>query len=100
MSYQVEKLMATGQSERQAVESVKRMQYQMKKNPDMFLQPFIYENGHRKPNPAFRKRYGDPEKIWADTHKNVGRSDEEQRLEMEKEIEDRRKSRLGIKYII
>lgn len=86
---QIKKMMATGQTERQAIDSVKRISAEMKKNPDMFLQPYIIENGHRKPNPAFRRRYGDPDKILADTQKNVGRSDYEQKVAEDAEKADR-----------
>ena len=98
---QINKMMATGQTEQQAIDSVKRIKEEMRKNPDMFLQPYIIENGHKKPNPAFRRRYGDPEKILADTQKNVGRTDHEYKLAMDKDMLERRKRILrGEKVII
>lgn len=95
---QIQKMMATGQTEKQAIDSVKRIRAEMERNPDMFLQPYIYENGHKKPNPAFRRRYGDPEEILKKTQQNVGRSDYEYKQAVDKELEDWRNPHR--KYII
>jgi hypothetical protein len=97
---QVQKLMASGQSEKQAIDSAKRIESETLKNPKLMLQPRVMKDGKMVDNPAFKREYGDYKKIWAETHKNVGRSDYEQKQAMDKEIADRKKSRLKIKYTI
>jgi hypothetical protein len=97
---QVQKLMASGQSERQAIDSAKKIESELKKNPKLMMQPRIMKDGRMVDNPAFKREYGDYKKIWAEVHKNVGRSDDEQRQAMDKELENRQKSRLRIKYTI
>jgi len=95
---QVQKMMASGQSESQAVDSIKRIQGEMKRNPKLMLQPQIVKNGRVVDNPDFKKEYGDFREILKKTHSNVGRSDDEQRKAMDKELADRKKHRLGEKY--
>lgn len=92
--------MAMGQSESQAVESIRKMQAEMKRNPDMFLQPTMVKNGHVVENPAFKKRYGDANELYKKTMSKSGGEDYKQKLAMDKELEDMRDFRLGKKRMV
>jgi hypothetical protein len=88
----VEKLIATGVPERQAVDAIKRIDSEMKHDPKKYIQPYIKApNGEVIKNKEFYDIYGDPDKPY----QNVGSGDYRDKLENDKTMEDMLKFKLG-----
>jgi hypothetical protein len=83
-SQRVDKLIEKGIPEREAVNAIKAIDYELKHDPKKYIQPFVrMPNGTVIPNRKFHEIYGNPDKPF----QNVGKQDYHEKLENDKEIE-------------
>lgn len=84
----IAKLKLNGASTDEAVDAIKRITAEQKKDPSKFYQPF---NSDGSRNKDFYNKYGDP------TIKDIGEADTKIKEDMDTELDDKFKYESGLK---